>query len=191
MKGRRKIIILKVFSKPITWFIVFFILCMAAIVFLLHRQTNNLIQAIAIVTLVFVTTYYASETRKLVEEGKIKRTADFYEKRINEFYAPFIKKINELEAELCRETSETAKMNDLRKDARYFIWQKEYMASEATVKKIEELLDNILFADMDRSKEALKKYHESDKAVKKIIIEEQNEIIIEIRKIYGYSEEKK
>jgi phage regulator Rha-like protein len=154
---------------------------------LLYPNKSDIVQAEAIVALVFVTLVYAIETHKLVKEGKIKRIAAFYEKRINEFYAPFIKKLNDLRDELHNDTSETAKMNDLRNDARYFIWQKEYMASEATVKKIQELLDNILFADLDRSKEAFKKYRESEKVVRNIIIEEQDKIIIKIRKIYGYS----
>jgi len=167
------------------------ILAMIFVGCLLYPNKSDIVQAEAIVALVFVTIFYAIKTDRLVEEGKTKRTADFNEKRINEFYAPFIKKLNDLKEELYRKTSETAKMNDLRNDVRYFIWQKEYMASEATVKKINELLDNILFADMDRNKEAFKEYRESEKVVRKIIIEEQNKIIIEIRKIYGYSEEKK
>ena len=163
------------------------ILAMIFVGCLLYPNKSDIVQAEAIVALVFVTLVYAIETHKHVKEGKIKRIAAFYEKRINEFYAPFIKKLNDLRDELHSDTSETAKMNDLRNDARYFIWQKEYMASEATVKKIQELLDNILFADLDRSKEAFKKYRESEKVVRNIIIEEQDKIIIKIRKIYGYS----
>jgi len=76
------------------WPIIIWLLCCGVIIYFLYGQTNNIIQAIAIVTLVFITSYYAFETHRIVEEGRIKRLADFWEKRIAGFYAPMSSKFN-------------------------------------------------------------------------------------------------
>lgn len=165
------------------------ILAMIFVGCLLYPNKNQIIQAEAIVALVFVTLVYAIETHKLVKEGQMKRVADFYEKRINEFYGPFIEKLNDLRDELHREPPDMKKMNELKKDAQYFLWQKEYMVSQVTAKKIVKLMLHILEVDHDRSREAFRKYYESAIAVGNIITEELDEITIKIRKIYGYSEE--
>ena len=56
---------------------------------------GNIIQADAIIALVFITGFYAKQTRELVEqeqlslkEEKKKRVADFWEGRLKEFYLP-------------------------------------------------------------------------------------------------------
>lgn len=82
------------------WLIFFWLLAIIVISVLLwflkpQETINNIIQAIAIVTLVFVTLFYAKRTEDLVkqeekvlEEEKKKRIADFAEKRLHNFYLP-------------------------------------------------------------------------------------------------------
>jgi len=79
--------------------------------FIIYKQTDLLIsdkiQAWAIVTLVFVTLYYARQTQNLVaqekeslDEEKKVRNANFGEKRVKDFYYPTYKELNELKKQL-------------------------------------------------------------------------------------------
>ncbi len=75
--------------------IFFWILASYVILFILSLKTNDRVEAWAIVTLVFVTIYYAIQTKRLVKQEKIsledakeKRSADFWQQRLNEFYMP-------------------------------------------------------------------------------------------------------
>ena len=65
------------------------------VLILLCPKVGEMIQAEAIITLVFITMFYARQTQELVkreelslEEGKKKRTADFLRERLTEFYLP-------------------------------------------------------------------------------------------------------
>lgn len=67
-----------------------------AILIMLCPEAGEMIQAEAIITLVFVTIFYAKQTQKLVEQEEKslkeeikKRNADFEEKKLKEFYNPF------------------------------------------------------------------------------------------------------
>ncbi len=124
------------------WFLTVVIISVL-LLFLKCAAINNIVQAIAITTLVFVTWFYAKqtkrqaeETKRLVEEGKKKNIADFWEKRINEFYEPFVKYMNDIKDELHKEIVDTDRMNKLRKDSKYHFWRKQYMTSKATAKKM-------------------------------------------------------
>ena len=68
-------------------------------------QITDKIQAWAIVTLIFVTIFYAIQTQRLVQQGKIslkdqikKRNADYGEKLLQNFFLPLIFKFIDLEA---------------------------------------------------------------------------------------------
>jgi hypothetical protein len=167
------------------------ILFLGFVIFLLWPDEEKIIQAAPIVVLVFVTLYYAIETHKIMGEGRIKRIADFHEKRINEFYLPFIKNLNDLIDELHNTPPNTKRMNELRSTTKYFLWQKAYMVSKETMKKITDLEFDLLIADLDREKDAYRKLRESEQTVRKIINEEWAYLEGEIRKVYGYSEGEK
>lgn len=62
---------------------------------------HNIVQAEAIINLVFITLYYAIQTRRLVEEERKifkreekRRNADYKERKLEEFFYPFFFKIN-------------------------------------------------------------------------------------------------
>jgi hypothetical protein len=171
------------------WFIIIaLILCWAAIFHFLCGQTNNIIQAIAITTLVFVTIYYARQTWALVEEGKKKRDANFWERRINEFYEPFIVKLNELKKELHedRDTREMMEMmNKIWKELYHILYSKGYMTSEKTLKEIAKLTQAISEAEEDRERESYKKYYAVEQATRKIILKEWDELEHLLREFYG------
>jgi len=171
------------------------ILFLGFVIFLLWPDEEKIIQTAPLVVLVFVTLYYSIETYRIVKEGRIKRIADFYEKRINEFYAPFMLKLNDLRDELYKNPSSvedikvhTEKMNALLRDAQYHLWQKGYMVSKKTKKKINDLQLDLLEAEVDREKESSKKFRDSNLEVTDIILKEWRFVEEEIRKIYGYSE---
>lgn len=161
-----------------------FIIC-----FIINQQKltiSDKIQAWTIITLVFITGIYAYLTYKIVKEAEKKRKADYWEKRINEFYQPFIVKLNNIKEELYNEQKDTKKMNEVRNDAQCFFWKKKYMISQETVKKIEEWQLTIFEAEIDGEKESFKKYYEAEKEVRTTINNEWNEVEDKIRKFYGY-----
>lgn len=91
----------------IPWFLI--VIFVSVLLFFLkpHTKINNIIQAIALVTLVFVTWVYAKQTQNLVAQEKesldeeIKmRNANFGEKRLKYFYVPTFKELNELKNQL-------------------------------------------------------------------------------------------
>ena len=63
-------------------------------------QISNKIQAWAIVTLVFITGIYAYQTHKTVKEAEKRRKADYWERRIKEFYKPFWDILNTMRNEI-------------------------------------------------------------------------------------------
>jgi len=170
------------------WLIILWLLCCGAIIYFLCGQINNIIQAIAIITLVFVTLYYAVQTQKLVEEGKKKRDADFYEKRIDEFYMPFIEKLNVLKDKIHESPLNSVEMHNLSRETVLFLWQKARLAPKKTIKKIKALLIDLLVARPKLDENTLEKLRESEDEVRKIIVEEWKIVEDEIRKIYGYFE---
>jgi len=90
------------------WLIFFWLLTIIIVSILLifikaNGKTSNIIQAIALITLVFVTWIYARQTQELVQQEKIslfeetkKRHADFCEKNLQEFYMPLQYRLNNL-----------------------------------------------------------------------------------------------
>jgi len=93
------------------WLIFFWLLTIVIVLILLifveaKGKTGNIIQSIAIITLVFVTWFYAKQAQKLVEqekksldEEKKRRTVDFWKSRLTEFFIPLkinLKKLQEI-----------------------------------------------------------------------------------------------
>jgi len=46
---------------------------------------------------------------------------------MNEFYGPFLAKLNDLRTEPYNKDQDINKLNEIKRDALYFLWQKEYM----------------------------------------------------------------
>lgn len=63
---------------------------------LLCPKTYEQIQAEALITLVFVTIFYAKQTKGLVKEQKLERDLRFNERRLQSFYNPFIEHLYEV-----------------------------------------------------------------------------------------------
>ena len=63
-------------------------------------ELNEKIEAWSILSLVSITLYYAIQTQNLVEEEKQNRIAEFWEKRILDFYKPFIDRLEDIKIEL-------------------------------------------------------------------------------------------
>jgi len=65
-------------------------------IFSMSQLISNIIQSVTVVTLVFVTWFYAKQTQKqarfskgLLDEQKLKRGLEFNERRLQFFYNPF------------------------------------------------------------------------------------------------------
>jgi hypothetical protein len=178
--------------------IIFFlgILAMIFVGCLLYPNKNQIVQAEAIVALVFVTIFYAIKTDRLVEEGQKKRMADFMEKRINDFYIPCIEKMLSL--------VDPFKMLDATSDRDYqskvavkmhellgLYNSKIYMLSDETSLKIAEWLmvnyqkDFIRLSDKD--KDAINKLKNEIASILDMLEKEKDEIADQIKKIYGYT----
>ncbi len=110
---------------------VFYIICKQDI------STSDKIQAGAIIGLVFITLFYAWQTQQLVKHQKIllldeqkKRMADFWLRRLNEYYIPFTLNLTKVQA-----TLKFKPLNDeeLLKDLNTYvekIYTNEYMVSK-------------------------------------------------------------
>lgn len=84
----------------LTLVIVGLILCFSSKNF--GQLISNIIQAVAVGTLVLVTGFYAMQTQKqakfsksLFDEQKLKRDLEFNERRLQSFYNPFIEHLHE------------------------------------------------------------------------------------------------
>jgi len=175
------------------WLSIIIIVSLLLIFLKPSEKLNNIIQAIAIITLVFITGFYANQTQKLVEQEKIsleeekkKRDADFWEKRINEFYKPFTETLNDIRDALHEKEKDPKKLNKLKRDFKYLSWQKGYMIPKETYKKMMKLELGILIADIDKDKESFVRFYEAEKDARKIVNNEWLEIEDKIRKFYGY-----
>lgn len=152
---------------------------------------NNWILAYSTITLVFVTLFYAIQTQRQVEQQKknlevsIKnRKVDFLERRMNEFYGPFLAKLNDLRTELFNEVQDTNKLNEMKRDAQYFLWQREYMISTETERKVSKWLVDFIIADVDRDRESFRELRISEKEVRTIVKNEMDQIAKNIREFY-------
>jgi len=83
-------------NKNLIILITLWILVSVYIIFIACLSTKEMIEAWGIITLVFVTMFYAIQTRNLAEQERVsfkdqvnKRNVDFEEKKLKEFYYPF------------------------------------------------------------------------------------------------------
>ena len=163
---------------------------------LLYPDKDKIIQAELIVILVFITLFYAIQTQKLVRqeesslaELKRKRTTDFWEKRLIEFYKPFVDKLNNMMEAIHKEHIDRDRIFEIWKNTKDFIWKNDYMISENTCKKIEKL-NMILFEFQNEKEEKLyREFRELEKEVREIVIDEWNDIKKNLREAYDIERE--
>jgi len=80
---------LKAYWKILVGLIVW--LAIMVLVFTRHMSLSDRIQAMCVITLVFITGFYAVQTQRLVEEERKKRYAEFGMERIKKFLGPLLK----------------------------------------------------------------------------------------------------
>jgi len=161
---------------------------------LLYPEKDEIIQAELIVILVSITLFYAIQTqrlvkeeKRLVKEEKKKNTADFWEKRLVEFYKPFIDKLNNMKDAVHKKPINKDRIFEIYENTTHLIWKRDYMISEKTCKKIEKL-NMLLFETQNynyKERDSLKEFTDLEKEVRKIIINEWNDIKDTLRKIYA------
>jgi len=161
------------------------ILVLISVYILLYPEKDKIIQAELIVILVSITLFYAIQTQRIVKEEKKKNTADFWEKRLVEFYKPFIDKLNNMKDAVHKKPINKDRIFEIYKNTTHLIWKRDYMISEKTCKKIEKL--NILLFETQNYGEgdSLKEFNDLEKEVRKIILNEWNETKDALRKIYA------
>jgi len=170
------------------------IIALVLLVFLKPQETiSNIIQAIAIITLIFVTWVYAKRTKDLVdqekfslEEQKKKRIIDFWKKRITEFYKPFIDKLDKLKITMNKRSIDGKKVIDEIDDLRDFFKEKKYMISILKSNEIELLQDAFWDALLSGRDESMEFYKLKENEIRKIIQNDWDDIDKSIRKFYGY-----
>jgi len=156
-------------------------------------QISNKIQAWAIVTLVFITGIYAYQTHKTVKEAEKRRKADYWERRIKEFYKPFWDILNTMRNEIKIDTFGERRTEEILKDVEDFYWKRRYMIPIDTSNKINELHTDLFIASIDIAqldnkevKKLLRQLRMAESKVRTIIVDEWKSIEASIRKIYGY-----
>ena len=168
------------------------IIALVLLVFLKPQETiSNIVQAIAIITLIFVTWVYAKRTKDLVdqekfslEEQKKKRIIDFWEKRITEFYKPFIDKLDKLKITMNKRSIDGKKVIDEIDDLRDFFKEKKYMISILKSNEIELLQDAFWGALLSGRDESMEFYKLKENEIRKIIQNDWDDIDKSIRKFY-------
>ena len=154
-------------------------------------KISNLIQALAIVTLVAVTWFYAKQTQRLVEESikdrdeEIKkRNIDFLERTIGLFFEPMIQKLNDMRNLSSISEISAEEFNKVIRDVYYFFNGRRYMISEETASRVLEMYDDFI-ALVDLDKESKKEFATSESKVRDIIVSEWMKAENRIRAFYG------
>jgi len=192
-KENRKIVIL--------WFLI--ILGVSILLYFLSENNiiNNIVQADAIITLVFITYFYARQTQNLVEqekkslqEEKNKRYADFGEKRLKHFYYPITDNNAGLSMEYYNYPNlEISALRDFQRKIDAIFLENRYMASKEATDIFTAITDDLdkvvrLHVKKELNEDFIKSVkHRLDKA-DNVFYKDIEEIEGRIKKIYGYSE---
>ncbi|MGB2764118.1 MAG: hypothetical protein WBC20_06860 [Candidatus Aminicenantaceae bacterium] len=174
------------------------------ILIILCPEVGEMIQAEALITLVFVTIFYAKQTQNLVEQEKIsledqksKRRADYGEKKLKEFYNPLKYKIHKLKNTIIVQPNLIKPIILLYNDILKLGSEHEYFVKKENEEVIVELL-NVLWEIKDiniLNKEKVKVWKkkgliEAEKVIN-IVKKEINIVKKEIDKVYGFDIDKK
>lgn len=167
------------------------LLAWAITTFILLRQkwdrAGDLISATAVETLVFVTWFYAVQTRKLVEEEKKNRETDLIEKRIAEFYVPITDILHKIKECFPEGKSDIEAIFKWEHELSKVFRAKAYMVSPATADRIAIIFPYILqdAIDSQKNKPPFHDYEVKQAAAIIVINREWKELEDQLRKLYG------
>lgn len=177
----------------IIWILLILIVSILLIFLKPQERINNIVQAIAILTLVFVTWFYAKQTQALVEQEKKaleeergKRYIDFGEKRIAEFYKPFINKLNEMVHLVIKEPIDLERIEKLGYETDDLFMKKGYLSSGKMGMELHKFQKILFEAEFAKTRKSIKKFINAQDEIKEILRNEWFEIEDKIRKFYGY-----
>lgn len=154
---------------------------------------NSWVLAYSTITLVFVTIYYAVQTQRLVEQEKNnleesikKRNIDFLERKISEFYVPFIEAFNSAWEQLHTHGVELQSLLLLRNEAQRILWAKGYLISNVTYQIIDNWLGTAFMVAFNKRQDPSYEEHKKvSEDVRKRINEEWAETENSIREFYN------
>jgi len=110
---------------------------------------SDKIQAAAIITLVAVTWFYAKQTKRLVDAQNLKKDLEFNERRMQDFYNPFIDVLDNARKAWGKHSINEIYDQFLR-EAHHSVFHKySYMVSRETKKAISQLLSEIFLGGID------------------------------------------
>lgn len=164
-------------------------------IFSWNELINNTIQTVAIITLVFITQFYAKQTQALVnqekislEEEKKKRYADFGEKRIDDFYNPLLVELGKLRGILDGPSINTSEVRQHKMQILEIGFKNVHMGSAKCGelrKNLDDELEDVLKKGRFRNEER-EKIKEDINELAKYICDESELIGDKIKDIYGY-----
>jgi hypothetical protein len=160
-------------------------------------KISSFIQALAIITLVAVTWFYAKQTRELAKEQKKalreitnKRNIDFLERRIREFYGPFSDSFDVITNMIEHRADIGISAENHFRLFYALMRDKEYMVSEEMRKKI---CDMIPVMEKARayayaSKEIKDNFLDLAKELERALNKEKEKIVNQIKEFYSILE---
>ena len=168
------------------------------VLILLCPKVGEMIQAEAIITLVFITMFYASQTQKLVEQEKIsldeekkRKTVDFWRSRLTEFFIPLKINLQKLQKVV---NFEPFSSDEFSKTLSEFIelMSKAYMLTTEMNNSLISFMSMFKFQKRDKVVEA-EKYNineQTEELLKKVNLE-ISKFEYKIKEIYGFKIDKK
>lgn len=175
IKNTRVIIVLSLFGITFILVLVF-----------LYPDIEGIVQSELIVFLVYITLFYAIQTHKLVKEEKRKTEIELWDKRLTEFYIPFLNLLDEFECEIFSANRSIKKINDKWKKLRDIFLKKKYMISMETSEKIAMLIDIIPTYLISLRKESQQILIQQERELREIILKELNIIENDMRSTCKY-----
>ena len=181
--------------------LIWIIVSIPSLIFL-YPQIDQMIQAEAIVTLVFVTIFYAIQTQNLVKEEKKKRGAEFGRIRIEDFLHVLKVELNHMEEKLNRmKTIDSGSNSEIFSVKANFepitnlLNKRDYLSTKVLNKALW-----LFKKDVDESWIKQENWEKPEsraiwrdellkrvKTIMKLVEKERKDIISHIRKTYGYS----
>ena len=163
---------------------------------------GNIIQTDAIIALIFITLFYAGQTKKqaefsksLLDEQKLKRDLEFNERRLKFFYNPFFEHLDE--AFDVFEEKTIRKIRDiLEMPRREIFWPHYFMLQKETREMVSKFLKELIKKAADEGKDqpeknARSKLRKSFGKMRKKLDEERDKIEDYISDNYPFPEEEK
>jgi len=127
------------------------------VLILLFSEMDKIIQSELIVILVFITLYYAIQTRRLVEEEKRKTIADFAERRLQDFHLPLKHSFIMLHVLLNHPDIFLDSVSTFNSELVKLFFKYDYMVKAETDDAFHNLVDVL-----DKEKEVIKKVKQAD-----------------------------